>query len=274
MLVASAGRHALAAGYVPRLAPPCRRPSQQHQPEGVPPLELTGERTLPDVPAENYWFRRHLAVYEWIADALRRPRRGGHGLRRGLRHRRAGAPRPPRDRRRRQPGGARARARASTRGPACASCATWSRPTSSPATPSSSSRRSSTSRSPSRCSPTSSDVRPAARPTSRRRTCSRSRRRAPTSRTTRGTCASTAPRSSARLRGHLRPASSCYGLFHARKLRAARAGAARAAGTACTRGSASPSRSTTASPRRSRRATSRCARAPLDRALDFVAVLR
>jgi SAM-dependent methyltransferase len=40
---------------------------QQHQPEGVPPLELTGERTLPDVPAENYWFRRHLAVYEWIA---------------------------------------------------------------------------------------------------------------------------------------------------------------------------------------------------------------
>ncbi len=40
---------------------------QQNQPAGVPPLELTGERTLPDVPAENYWFRRHLAVYEWIA---------------------------------------------------------------------------------------------------------------------------------------------------------------------------------------------------------------
>src|SRR5947209_2112165 len=39
---------------------------QQNQPAGVPPLELTGERTLPDVPAENYWFRRHLAVYEWI----------------------------------------------------------------------------------------------------------------------------------------------------------------------------------------------------------------
>jgi 2-polyprenyl-3-methyl-5-hydroxy-6-metoxy-1,4-benzoquinol methylase len=33
----------------------------------VPPLSLTGERTLPDVPAENYWYRRHLAVYEWIA---------------------------------------------------------------------------------------------------------------------------------------------------------------------------------------------------------------
>ncbi len=39
---------------------------QQDQPSGVPPLELTGERTLPDVPAENYWFQRHLAVYEWI----------------------------------------------------------------------------------------------------------------------------------------------------------------------------------------------------------------
>src|SRR5205807_8160131 len=40
---------------------------QQSQPAGVPPLELTGERTLPDVPAENYWYRRHEAVYEWIA---------------------------------------------------------------------------------------------------------------------------------------------------------------------------------------------------------------
>ena len=40
---------------------------QGNQPEGVPPLALTGERTLPDVPEENYWFRRHLAVYEWIA---------------------------------------------------------------------------------------------------------------------------------------------------------------------------------------------------------------
>jgi len=40
---------------------------QRDQPEGVPPLHLTGERTLPDVPEENYWFRRHLVVYEWIA---------------------------------------------------------------------------------------------------------------------------------------------------------------------------------------------------------------
>src|SRR5829696_5711632 len=41
---------------------------QENQPEGVPPLELTGERTLPDVPEENYWYRRHVAVYEWIAE--------------------------------------------------------------------------------------------------------------------------------------------------------------------------------------------------------------
>jgi SAM-dependent methyltransferase len=40
---------------------------QENQPPGVPPLALTGERTLPDVPIENYWFRRHLLVYEWIA---------------------------------------------------------------------------------------------------------------------------------------------------------------------------------------------------------------
>jgi 2-polyprenyl-3-methyl-5-hydroxy-6-metoxy-1,4-benzoquinol methylase len=40
---------------------------QLDQPEGVPPLPLTGERTLPDVPEENYWYRRHLVVYEWIA---------------------------------------------------------------------------------------------------------------------------------------------------------------------------------------------------------------
>jgi SAM-dependent methyltransferase len=44
---------------------------QQNQPPGVPPLALTGERTLPDVPAENYWFRRHLAVYEWISSQVR-----------------------------------------------------------------------------------------------------------------------------------------------------------------------------------------------------------
>ncbi|MBA2644687.1 MAG: methyltransferase domain-containing protein [Solirubrobacterales bacterium] len=52
------------------MAPPPLH-GQRDQPPGVPPLELTGERTLPDVPAENYWYRRHLAVYEWIAERVR-----------------------------------------------------------------------------------------------------------------------------------------------------------------------------------------------------------
>lgn len=43
---------------------------QRNQPDGVPPLELTGERTLPDVPEENYWFQRHLVVYQWIAGQI------------------------------------------------------------------------------------------------------------------------------------------------------------------------------------------------------------
>ncbi len=49
------------------MTPSEKRYLQANQPSGVPALELTGERTLPDVPEENYWFRRHLAVYEWIA---------------------------------------------------------------------------------------------------------------------------------------------------------------------------------------------------------------
>jgi len=44
---------------------------QRNQPPGVPPLPLTGERTLPDVPEENYWYRRHLVVYEWIGRQVR-----------------------------------------------------------------------------------------------------------------------------------------------------------------------------------------------------------
>lgn len=43
---------------------------QLHQPAGVPPLELTGERTLPDVPQENYWYQRHLVVYQWVAQRV------------------------------------------------------------------------------------------------------------------------------------------------------------------------------------------------------------
>jgi SAM-dependent methyltransferase len=43
---------------------------QRDQPPGVAPLHLTGERTLPDVPEENYWYQRHLVVYEWIAQRV------------------------------------------------------------------------------------------------------------------------------------------------------------------------------------------------------------
>ena len=49
------------------MSEPVVRYLQRNQPPGVPPLELTGERTLPDVPEENYWYQRHLVVYRWIA---------------------------------------------------------------------------------------------------------------------------------------------------------------------------------------------------------------
>ena len=115
-------------------------------PTGVPPLPLTGERTLPDVPEENYWYRRHLVVYEWIAarvgglrvvdmacgegygsDVLARERRG------------------ERRRRRRQPGGPRARAAALRAAQPALRARPGRRASPSPATRSSSCRRSSTS---------------------------------------------------------------------------------------------------------------------------------
>jgi 2-polyprenyl-3-methyl-5-hydroxy-6-metoxy-1,4-benzoquinol methylase len=51
------------------MSPPGQRQfyEQRDQPPGVPPLSLTGERTLPDVPEENYWYRRHEVVFEWVA---------------------------------------------------------------------------------------------------------------------------------------------------------------------------------------------------------------
>src|SRR5215213_11242781 len=59
-----------ARSYRARAVEPPKVYLQRDQPEGVPPLSLTGERTLPDVPEENYWFRRHLVVYEWIRDRV------------------------------------------------------------------------------------------------------------------------------------------------------------------------------------------------------------
>ena len=34
-------------------------------------MEITGERTVPGVEHENYWFRRHEAVYEWLLPYVR-----------------------------------------------------------------------------------------------------------------------------------------------------------------------------------------------------------
>lgn len=38
----------------------------QRTPLAFPPLQLTGERTLPGAPGEQYWFTRHEAAYDWI----------------------------------------------------------------------------------------------------------------------------------------------------------------------------------------------------------------
>ena len=35
------------------------------------PLPLTGERTAPGVPEENYWFQRHVVAYHRAAELVR-----------------------------------------------------------------------------------------------------------------------------------------------------------------------------------------------------------
>src|SRR2546423_14908119 len=45
--------------------PPDR--SKQESSDVSAALPLTGERTLPGVPEENYWFRRHEAAYRFAA---------------------------------------------------------------------------------------------------------------------------------------------------------------------------------------------------------------
>ena len=189
---------------------------QRDQPEGVPPLSLTGERTLPDVPEENYWYRRHLVVYEWIAERVRGRRvidmasgegygsdvlartaafgGRGRGKPRGVRARTAALPRG----RRAAPGGRhRVDGRPSGRTTTSASSGRSSSSSTSRPTPSSSCRRSSTSRTRAGRSSTSARSSATAAPsTSRRRTCSRSPRRARRGPTTPGTCTSTGPRSS------------------------------------------------------------------------------
>ncbi len=118
---------------------------QANQPEGVPPLSLTGERTLPDVPEENYWYRRHLAVYEWIAERTRGLRVADLACGEGYGSDVLAKTAAQRGRSRRQSRGVRARAASLYALATCASSAVSSRTSTSRATRSSSSRRSSTS---------------------------------------------------------------------------------------------------------------------------------
>ena len=65
---------AVAIGGAGLYSPPlCRqKPSTRSRtsPRASRRCRSTGERTLPDVPEENYWFQRHLAVYRWIAERV------------------------------------------------------------------------------------------------------------------------------------------------------------------------------------------------------------
>ena len=118
---------------------------QRDQPDGVPPLALTGERTLPDVPEENYWYQRHLIVYEWIRERVAGLKvidmacgEGyGSSVLAGQAAEVVGVDANPE---------AHEHARLRKCHPPCASRATWSRPSPSRPTPSCSCRRSSTSR--------------------------------------------------------------------------------------------------------------------------------
>ena len=47
------------------------------------PLPLTGERTVPGVPGEQYWFSRHEAAYQWVVTHLGADLVGAHVLEAG-----------------------------------------------------------------------------------------------------------------------------------------------------------------------------------------------
>ncbi len=49
------------------MASPIAKVSNAGSPADEPSLHLTGERTLPGITAENYWFKRHVAGYEFAA---------------------------------------------------------------------------------------------------------------------------------------------------------------------------------------------------------------
>jgi SAM-dependent methyltransferase len=46
-------------------------PPTAHSPAPSPALELTGERTLPGIPDETYWFERHVVAYELAGEMVR-----------------------------------------------------------------------------------------------------------------------------------------------------------------------------------------------------------
>ncbi|MBY5163069.1 class I SAM-dependent methyltransferase [Salsipaludibacter albus] len=54
----------------PDVPPPDPTRSTEVEAGAPTPLPLTGERTGPDVPDENYWFRRHVAAYDHVAAAI------------------------------------------------------------------------------------------------------------------------------------------------------------------------------------------------------------
>ena len=229
----------------------------------------------PTCPAENYWFRRHLAVYEWIAercaglDVVDMACGEGYGTevlaRRAARGHRRG----------REPRGPRARARSSTRGPGVRFerdlVETYSEPCDAvvflqtiehvqdPAAV---------------LDHFKSMLRPGGRLRVHAERAHARARRAPRSRATRGTCASTAPRSSARSARASSTRSSCSAsstrascALHELALRAGWDARAR-------RACGSPSRFYDCfTPAISARDFA-LRPGPLDRALDFVAVLR
>ena len=233
---------------------------QRNQPDGVPPLALTGERTLPDVPEENYWYRRHLVVYEWIRAAGRRPAGRRHGLRRGLRVSTCSPARAAqvvgvdanpeahehaRLRYTAAPPALRARPRRAFDEPADA--VVFLQTIEHVANPDEVLEHFKAMTGPGRHGRRLHAERPdAARP------------RAPRSRATRGTSRSTGPRSSARCAPRTSATSSSYGLFHARKLAVHSSRSSSLGWDAIhKRAAASPSASTTGSRRRSRSPTSR-----------------
>ena len=209
----------------------------------------------------------------------RRTARRRHGLRRGLRLRRAGARRRGGGRRRRrQPRGLRARAAALRARQPALRAHDGGDVSTSRATRSSSCRRSSTCRTRARCSRASASSSGAAGScSSRRRTCSRWRRRAPSARATRGTSTSTARRSSRRCARRTSARSSCTACSMPRKL------ALHAAALKLGWDAVHARLGTHEALLRPVRARDRCARlraaprarrASCDGALDFVAVLR